>query len=337
MTGKARFYELSPSVSGGDSILTCRLCPNNCRIIDGRTGRCKARIRKGAHLEIPLYGRISSFGIDPVEKKPLYHFMPGTETFSIGFFGCSLSCPFCQNHRISTSYGERDVEASPVILADELVDKAIAAGMKSLAFTYSEPTIHIEYLLEAATIARKQGLKTILVTNGYLQADPSNEILELIDAVNVDLKAHDDELYRRELGGAIEPVRTFITRSVEKGVHTEVTTLIIPGKNDDIEGIRSSARFLSTLDPDIPWHLSAYYPSFLYKTPATPTLSIDKAVAVGREYLHFVYPGNTRADGNTRCPECGSTVIRRQGYTTTVLLDDAGNCPSCGRRIAKIF
>jgi pyruvate formate lyase activating enzyme len=286
---------------------------------------------------LPYYGLISSIGIDPVEKKPLYHFLPGTKTFSAGFFGCTLDCPFCQNYRISKDFPASDLPAESFIPPDLLIKKTVTRNLPSIAFTYSEPSLHIEYVMAAAEHAHKAGLSVILVTNGFLKETPAKELLSVIDAVNIDLKGKTDSFYRQIVKGKLHPVERFIEIAVEKKVHTEITTLLIPGENDSPRELESSARFISGLNREIPWHISAYHPAYKYTIPATTSSSVFGAVAAARKFLDYVYPGNTAYDADTVCPGCGNEVINRNGYSTLSKLAPDGSCPFCGKSIAKIL
>lgn len=328
----------TPSAADGDSrSIVCVLCPNGCRIEEGRFGTCGVRYNNRGAMTLPCFGAISSMGMDPIEKKPLYHFLPGTLTFSAGFFGCTLDCPFCQNHRISKSFTIDECRSSVHLTPTELVDRALAQGAPSLAFTYSEPMLHFEYVKKAAGIAREKGLRTVLVTNGYLNPGPAGELLPLIDAANIDLKSGSRHFYAAVLKGGLAPVRYFIEQSVQLSVHTEITTLLIPEMNDSIEEIEESARFLARLDPDIPWHISAYHPAYRFTVPATKTETVLEAVRTASAHLNFVYPGNIGVSSRTVCPDCGAVLVERNGYSTISRLSDNGSCPVCGRTIAKIF
>jgi pyruvate formate lyase activating enzyme len=313
----------------------CDLCPNRCHIVPGRFGFCKVRFNSAGRLLLPFYGKISAAGIDPVEKKPLYHFLPGTLTYSVGFWGCTLSCPFCQNHHISKTFFTEDAERGIFTSPEKLVKEALESGAPSLSFTYSEPSLHIEYVTEAALLAKKAGLYTVLVTNGYLQEEAAAAILESIDAVNVDLKAFGDDFYKQELHGALEPVKRFIEQAVEMDIAAEITTLLIPGKNNRDEEISAAARYIASLDTDIPWHISAYYPAYKYRLKAATAHEVERAVKVGRKYLNFVYAGNTGSDNDTLCPDCKKVAVKRNRYGTELFLDSMGSCLACGRRIVS--
>ncbi len=335
MPGKAAWYRNKEDI-GDTSTIQCLLCPNNCTIKNHKAGRCSVRVNSEGKMILPYYGLISSICIDPVEKKPLYHFLPGTVTYSAGFFGCTLDCPFCQNYRISKEFPPFKLLAESCLSPDSLIKEALRKNLPSIAFTYSEPSLHIEYIIEAAAYAHKAALAVILVTNGYLNELPARELLSAADAVNIDLKGKTESFYQEIVKGKLHPVERFIEIAVEKKVHTEITTLLVPGKNDSPEEIESSARFISNINREIPWHISAYHPAYKYTTPPASPSSVLKAVETAQKYLDYVYPGNIAADADTTCPDCGNKVIERNGYSTISSLQPDGSCPFCGKSIAKI-
>ena len=329
-----RPIKLSPYFERSDRGTRCTLCPNSCLIKEGSQGLCQVRHNRNGEITLPYYGVISAEAVDPVEKKPLYHFKPGTRTYSIGFYGCSLHCPFCQNHSISLSFasGSGGIQLSP----EELIRRAKASGTPSISFTYSEPAIHAEFILEASRIAHREGLSTILVTNGYLNPAPAGELLRVIDAVNVDLKAFRKKSYPDHFGGALEPVKRFIELASSLSVHLEITTLIVPGINDDLEELERAADYIAGVDRDIPWHLSAYHPAYHYHEAATEGSFLFAAATRAKEELSFVYPGNRGASWPTICPGCGELMIERQGFGPVSHLSEEGCCSGCGREIVKI-
>ena len=307
----------------------CTLCPNNCIIAPGKYGSCLVRRNLQGELTLPYFGAVSSLAIDPIEKKPLYHFYPGEKILSIGFLGCNFHCPFCQNYQISQS---TDIPFSTLTPA-ELVDNAKKQGSFAIAYTYSEPLIHFEYVLEAAQQAHGKGLKNVLVSNGYLNQEPASELLEYIDAANIDLKSFNPDFYRREIGGSLDEVKRFITQAAAK-IALEVTTLIIPGKNDALEEIKEIAAFLGAIDRNIPYHLSAYYPQYHYHIPPTPISTLTAALETAAKHLNYVYLGNVgSSEINTLCPECGSLLIRRRGYSVQIKGIKEQKCRSCGKRV----
>lgn len=266
----------------------CRLCPHNCNIKDGNTGICSVRKNNKNKLELPLYGYLSAVNIDPIEKKPLYHFIPGSQVLSIGFYGCNFHCQFCQNYQISQVY---NAENNKIFISPaKIVQIAEEKGIKSIAYTYSEPVIHFEYIMECSQIAHTKGIKNVLVTNGFLNPEPAEELLKRMDAVNVDLKAFTNSFYNK-LGGKIEPVKDFI-KLAAKLSHLEVTTLIIPGENDSETEIINIANFIASIDTNIPLHLSAYYPVFKYDISSTPKDTILRLCEKISKILTYIYPGN---------------------------------------------
>jgi pyruvate formate lyase activating enzyme len=306
----------------------CLLCPNDCRIVEGKSGVCGVRENRGGKLELPRYGAISSIAVDPIEKKPLYHFHPGSRILSVGFVGCSFRCGFCQNWHISQS---TDVDTK-YVGPEELVKLAARERSFAIAYTYSEPLVHFEYVLDASKLARKAGLKNVLVTNGYLNPKPADELLPFVDAANVDLKAWDPEFYRRETGGKLEEVKRFIRKAAGR-IHLEVTTLVIPTKNDDPAQIEGIAGFIASLDPGIPLHLSAYHPQHKYTLPPTPPDTVRRLAEVARKRLRHVYVGNLSAESSdTACAECGNVLVRRMGWHVEVTGVTGGACSKCGAK-----
>jgi pyruvate formate lyase activating enzyme len=250
--------------------------------------------------------------VDPIEKKPLYHYRPGVFILSLGFLGCNLFCPFCQNWRIS-----QDTQADTRPLSpEEVVATARTSGCTQIAYTYSEPLIHIEYLLDCMKIAHDWGIANVLVSNGCLPGEPAAAILAMTDAANIDLKSFSEDTYARTLGGNLTVVLDFITLAYRMGVHLEITTLIVPGLNDGEEEIGGAIAFLKGLSPLIPWHLSAYHPDYHWDAPPTEASALEAIARRAREELSYVYTGNIPGETNdTACPHCGIPVIRRRGYS----------------------
>lgn len=318
---EALWYEKRP-----DGRMACLLCPHACLVTETHPGKCGVRQSHGGRLVLPFYGRISSLAVDPIEKKPLYHFHPGSRILSAGFVGCSFHCKFCQNWVISqtTDAGTRYMPPA------SLVEEARREGSFGIAYTYSEPLVHAEYVMDTARLAHAAGLKNVLVSNGFLNPGPADEILGLMDAANIDLKGFDEQFYRMEAGGSLSAVQRFIMQAAGR-VHLEVTTLVIPGKNDDPAKIEGIAQFIGSLGKDIPLHLSAYHPDYKYSIPATPSASIrDLAVIAGR-HLRYVYVGNLGPEeSDTTCASCGSVLVRRRGYKVSVDGVSGGACARCG-------
>jgi pyruvate formate lyase activating enzyme len=288
-------------------------------------------------MALPFYGKLSSLADDPIEKKPLHHFLPGSRVISAGFYGCNLTCPFCQNWEISQTVRAEAACISPA----ELVASALASGAPSLAFTYSEPTIHFEYLREAMKAAHDAGLKTVLVTNGCLSEAPARDLLALTDAANVDLKCWSAEQYARLLGGNLEAVLGFIRVAAELS-RVEVTTLVVPGLSDSPEDVAAIASFLAGISADIPFHLSAYHPAYHSSAPAVATETMEELAGLARRALHYVYVGNLPGKGeDSLCPSCGEALVRRHGYSVEVVgLSGHGisvSCASCGTALPFVL
>jgi pyruvate formate lyase activating enzyme len=311
-------------------IVACELCPHGCRLAEGRFGLCKVRRNLQGAMDLPFYGLISSLGLDPIEKKPLHHFLPGSSVFSAGFFGCNMRCPFCQNWSISQEE-PRKLEACA---AEELVAEALRSGAPSIAYTYSEPTVHFEYLLAAMASARAAGLRNVLVTNGCLESGAARELLALTDAVNLDIKCWSADSYRKVLGGELEAVLEF-ARLASKACLLEATTLVVPGLSDSPDGIAGIAGFLASLSEDIPLHLSAYHPAWKHEAPPTSPRLLKELAALAARSLRYVYVGNLAEGGSdSRCPSCGALAVERHGYRMTLrAVEKRGGkafCSSCG-------
>ena len=312
-------------------ILKCELCPRLCTIPDGNFGACKARGNKNGKGILPFYGCVTSLAADPIEKKPLFHFRPGSKILSAGFAGCNLRCPFCQNWHISQS-----VDAPyKKMLPEDLISAALHTASRAIAYTYSEPLVHIEYLLDCMALARKHGIANVLVTNGCINSDAAGSILSLTDAANIDLKCFSPDNYTQILGGNLDTVLAFIRLAVTLSVHVEITTLVVPDFNDSDEELDSCAGFLMSLNeepgaPKIPWHLSAYRPDYRWNAPPTgPELLLNLKKRAAAQ-LPYVYTGNIPGEeNNTVCPECGEIIVRRRGYHTDIWL----SLPKAGERL----
>ncbi|MDR1317806.1 MAG: AmmeMemoRadiSam system radical SAM enzyme [Spirochaetales bacterium] len=315
-----------------DSSLRCLLCPHSCLLQNGKSGICGVRKNEHGDMSLPFYGHISAAAADPVEKKPLYHFFPGRNIFSAGFYGCNLRCPFCQNYHISQQFPGEGQETPP----EELVEAALRENSIGIAYTYSEPLIHFEYLLHSAQEARRRGLKNVLVSNGYLNEAPATRLLPLLDAANIDLKSFSNDFYHNELGGSLEPVLRFLELAATR-THLEVTTLIIPGKNDSPIEMERIATFLADLNPDIPLHLSCYRPMYRYTIRGSTYQNLAPLLDTARRKLRYVYPGNVPGETNTLCPSCGELLIRRQGYRVSLHALKNGSCAKCGLHIAGVW
>lgn len=323
------------------NVVRCCLCSHRCRIPEGQRGFCRVRRNVGGTLYSLVYGRLVARHMDPIEKKPLYHLLPGTPSYSIATPGCNLRCPFCQNWQISQVDAAPALEALGYVAPEEVVDAAVAGGAATIAYTYTEPTIFMEYALDCARLAQKEGLGNVFVTNGFQTPEAVQAMTGLIDAANVDLKAFTDEFYRKNCQGQLQPVLDTIANMHEASIHVEVTTLIVPGRNDSEEELRGIARFLAGISPSLPWHISRFHPDYMATDiPATPIESMMLAERLGREAgLRYVYLGNvlTEEGQNTRCPGCGEVLVRRTGFGRTSVHISEARCPKCGRDVPLVL
>jgi pyruvate formate lyase activating enzyme len=330
---------LAEAREGGKT--ACRLCAHRCLIAPGKFGVCGVRENRGGTLLTHVYGEVIAAHVDPIEKKPFYHFLPGTTSFSIATIGCNFKCGFCQNWEISQASLAEGAAAGPRRLPPEdAVRIALEAGCRSLSYTYTEPTIFFEYALDTARLAKKAGLANTFVTNGYMTAEALNILAPSLDAANVDLKAFRDETYKKICQARLAPVLESIRLMRTLGIWVEVTTLVVPGLNDGDEELRNIARFLAEVDPDIPWHLSRFHPDFQYTDARpTPVATLRRAADIGRrEGLRFVYIGNVYGESETTfCPACGKTVISRSGFRVERDETRNGLCAFCGASIPGRF
>ncbi|MDI6601005.1 MAG: AmmeMemoRadiSam system radical SAM enzyme [Thermoanaerobacteraceae bacterium] len=309
----------------------CFLCPVHCHIMDGRIGACRARKNIGGVLYTLNYGKISALSMDPMEKKPLYHFYPGSSILSISSFGCNLKCSFCQNWELSQDIPiMQEVTVSDTIKIAKKNDRNIG-----IAYTYNEPMIWYEFVLDTAKKAKEEGLMNVLVTNGYIEEEPLLELLPYIDAMNIDLKGQ-SEFYKKICKGKLDSVKKTIEISY-RSTHIEITNLIIPDLNDNLKDIGEMARWLSSISQDIPLHLSRYFPQYKMDKPETPIEMMLFARETAEKYLNYVYIGNVYGtDNNTYCPECHNIIVER-GYRTKVKGIKDGTCARCGYKINIIF
>ncbi len=321
--------------------LLCQLCPHACRVAEGEAGYCRVRRNEGGRLRSLSYGHPTGFALDPIEKKPLFHFLPGSQILSFGTLGCTLGCRFCQNwphsHPEEVDLGER------AIAPDEIVSLAECRGAPSIAYTYNEPTVFAEYLVDTARLARAKGLKNVAVTNGYITPLARQEAFADLDAANVDVKGFDDRFYSEQAGGRLRHVLDtleWIRR--ETKIWLEVTTLLIPGLNDGDEMLRSECAWIvEHLGPDVPVHFTAFHPAFqLLDRPRTPPATLQRARDIARAAgVRFVYMGNVPDGGGqtTRCPKCNETLVERSWQHTTVRALQDGKCKRCATVIPGVF
>jgi pyruvate formate lyase activating enzyme len=326
----------------GDGRVRCDVCPRACALHEGQTGLCFVRKRAGDEIVLTTYGRSSGFCVDPIEKKPLNHFLPGTSVLSFGTAGCNLACRFCQNWDISKS---REIDtladaASP----QQIADAAVRLGCRSVAFTYNDPVIFMEYAMDVADACRERGLKTVAVTAGYMNAAPRAEFYRHMDAANVDLKAFSDDFYHGICAGRLAPVlETLEYLKRETTVWLEITNLMIPGLNDAPEETDAMTRWIvDRLGPDVPVHFTAFHPDWkLRDRPSTPAATLTRARELASANgIRYAYTGNVRdvAGQSTRCHRCGAMLVERDGYELGAWrLDARGQCRACGTPCAGLF
>ncbi|MEA3345677.1 MAG: AmmeMemoRadiSam system radical SAM enzyme [Chloroflexota bacterium] len=331
---EAMLYEELP-----ENRVRCNLCAHRCVIADGKKGICLVRENRGGKLYTLVYGRTITQHVDPVEKKPLLHFHPGTKAYSIATVGCNFHCRWCQNWSISQMVRERDLimgeEASP----QQIVSAAQRTVCRSIAYTYTEPTVFFEYAYDTARLAHEAGLANIYVTDGYMTEEMLETFDPYLDAANVDLKAFRDETYRRYVGARLQPVLDAMKVMKRLGIWLEVTTLVIPGINDDDEELRDAADFVAEeLGVETPWHISRFFPAYkMTDVPPTPFETLRRAREIGLEAgLRYVYVGNVSSEANTVCHACGKTLIRRSGYRILENHVREGRCPNCGAPVAGV-
>lgn len=322
-----------------DNKVECLLCPHHCRLNAGATGICGARKSNGEIIELLTYGVISGYALDPIEKKPLYHFYPGTNIFSLGSYGCNMRCDFCQNYSIS----QRTLAGFTTKTEPEKIIKDAQASLNNIgiAFTYNEPVIWFEFISDVARKARRKGLKTVMVSNGFVNKDPLSEIIAFTDAFNIDLKAFNNDFYRNLTGAELEPVKESLRQIAKSGKHLEVTTLIIPGHNDSENEMALQTEWMAgELGKNVPFHLSRYFPMFKREDPATAPDTLKKLAEIASKNLNYVYIGNMVSDigQNTICPSCTNIVTKRSRYNIKIQnLDKEGKCTGCGTQIYRHF
>ncbi|MFW6266117.1 MAG: AmmeMemoRadiSam system radical SAM enzyme [Halanaerobiales bacterium] len=328
MNTEAEYYK---KING--NTIKCELCPHNCTIKKGETGLCQVRKNDNGTLYTKNYASITSAGFDPIEKKPLYHFFPGSQIFSLGSYGCNFSCKFCQNWRIS-----QKKPSTKETLPEETVELARKKGVKSIAYTYSEPMVWFEYVKETSSLAKRYNIKNVLVTNGFINQQPLEDLLPYIDAANVDLKSFRSQFYNKYSGGSLKPVKNTI-KIMAKKIHLEVTTLLISGLNTSEKELKDLFGWLSDIDNEIPLHLSRYFPNYKMDRPPTKLSDMESAYRLAKKYLDYVYLGNIKSSkkNNTYCPQCGKLLIRRNIFNSKNKITHKGKCPSCGKKIYGIF
>lgn len=317
--------------------LICTLCQHYCKIKEGKTGICGVNKNVGEKIECLVYGYPSAINVDRMEKKPLYHFLPGSKIFSLGTVGCNFRCSFCQNWGISQ---EHEVDTSRYYAPEEIVRLALEHGCESIAYTYNEPTIFYPYARDIAMLAQKEGLKNVYVSNGYESAEMIEDMEGIIDAVNIDLKSFDAKYYSKELGGNLNKVLENLKHFARKEIWMEITTLVVPTRNDTDEELRAIASFISKeLGTEVPWHITAFHPDYKEtELPRTSQERLERAYTIGKEEgLKYVYMGNLMHETPTRCPECGEVLITRDYFSPTRSFIKEGACPHCNRKIAGVY
>jgi pyruvate formate lyase activating enzyme len=323
-----------------DKAVHCFLCSHHCKIEESHFGTCGMRQNLDGHLHTHAYGESIAANIDPIEKKPLYHVLPGSTSFSIATPGCNFKCGFCQNWQISQLSKKDDQSLRGYRLSPEdIVKKAKAAGCKSISYTYTEPTIFFEYARDTAKLAKTEGLLNIFVTNGFMTETMLDEAQGFLDAANVDLKSFSEDFYKNICHGRLKPVLASIRHMKELGIWVELTTLVIPDANDSREELSAIVRFVADTDPYMPWHISRFHPDFQFTDRGpTPISTLDMALDIARaEGLHHVYLGNVPGESNTYCSECGKLLIRRKGYSIRRENLRGDRCDGCGARVVGIF
>jgi len=323
--------------SNDGSKVRCLLCAHTCKLAPGAVGICGVNQNSNNSLECLVYGYPAAIHIDPIEKKPLYHFLPSTQTFSLGTVGCNFRCPFCQNWQISQQHS---IDRSQYITPKEIVRSALYYGCNSISFTYNEPTIFYPYAKDIALLAKKEGLKTIFVSNGFMSDEVAQDMQGVIDAFNIDIKSFQNRYYKKVLKGGLSQILSNLLKLKQNGHWLEITTLIVPNHNDSKEELQQIASFIyQNLGADTPWHINAFYPNYKeLNTPSTSLKSLQRAYSIAKEIgLQYVYIGNIGASSNTICPQCGSNLIIREGF---FLLENRliqNRCPKCSTKIAGVF
>ena len=334
---EAGFYERL-----GDEKVQCRLCAHECVIVPGKRGICGVRENRDGTLYSLVYGKIISQHVDPIEKKPLFHFLPGSRAYSIATVGCNFQCLHCQNYEISQFPRLYESEIlGEDLTPEELIRKVKASRSESIAYTYTEPTIFSEFAHDTAVLARSEGIRNVFVSNGFMTEASARAMATVLDADNIDLKSFSDAFYRKVCKARLQPVLDTIILMKQLGVWVEVTTLVIPGLNDSDEELKDIAAFIKGVGPEIPWHVSAFYPTYkLLDRPRTTAAQLQRAREIGLEAgLRYVYTGNIPGDrgGNTYCPACGELLIQRTGYTIRRNVLQEGCCPKCTAPIDGVW
>ncbi len=327
----------------GGKQVQCRICNHFCKIKDGKKGICNVRENQGGKLVTLVFDRVIATSVDPIEKKPIFHFKPGSYSYSLATVGCNFKCQFCQNSDIAQMpAGKKGMIQGKKIRPETIVEQALSTGCQSISYTYTEPSVFFELAYETAKLAKENNLSNIFVTNGYMSSDLIHLIAPFLDAANVDLKAFDDKFYQTYCQARLEPVKKTLKLMKKAGILVEVTTLLIPGLNDDPEELTNLARFIAkTLGCETPWHISRFHPSYRMTDIAlTPVASLERAYGIGQKAgLYNVYTGNVPglASENTHCHDCDTLLVKRYGYTIENYLKEKGTCPKCDAQAYGIY
>ncbi len=336
MIKEAMLYE---KLDGGH--VRCALCSHRCKIAPAKRGVCGVRENREGTLYTLVYGSVVAANVDPVEKKPLYHVYPGSDSYSIATAGCNFSCSFCQNHEISQMPREEGRITGREMSPREVVNKAIYTESKSISYTYTEPTIFFEFARDTGLLAREEGLKNIFVTNGFMTLEALGAASDWLDAANVDLKSFRDDFYRKYCGARLAPVLETLKAMRTRGIWVEVTTLVIPTLNDDDGELMDIAAFIRSIGDEVPWHVSRFFPRYKSQgLPPTPVKTVDRAIEIGHAAgLKYVYGGNVPGSDsdNTYCALCKQLLVGRKGYTIGAYSLEGSKCRRCGTVLAGIF
>jgi pyruvate formate lyase activating enzyme len=324
-----------------DQRVHCNLCAHRCTIKPDRRGICGVRENREGILYSLVYGTLIAENIDPIEKKPFFHVYPASSSYSIATVGCNLNCEFCQNHEISQMPRSTLMITGRDILPAEIVSQAKKSGSKTIAYTYTEPTIYFELAYDTAKIAHEHGLKNVFVTNGFMTTETIDTIAPYLTAANVDLKSFRDEFYKKRCGARLKPVLESLKKMKERGIWVEITTLLIPDLNDSDEELKDIAQFIAGLGKETPWHISRFHPQFkMMNVPVTPVSSLHRAVEIGKQKgLKYVYSGNVPGDEgeDTHCFHCGNILIKRYGFKVVKINLVGNKCNKCGTELEGVF
>lgn len=320
-------------------MVKCELCPWLCNIQPDKRGSCGVRQNMNGKLVSLVYARPCAVHVDPIEKKPLYHFLPGARAFSIATIGCNFFCGFCQNWQISKADAGDINKRFEELMPEKVIELCKQNDCKIMSYTYTEPTIFYEYMLDTAKLARKQGIKNTMVSNGYINEGPLKELCRVMDGANIDLKAFTNEFYQKVCKGKLEPVLNTLKILKQEGVWVEVTNLIVPGLNDDFEKIEEMCKWVSeNLGRDVPIHFSRFHPDYkMSDKEPTPIETLEKAKKIAEKYLDYVYLGNIGGESNTLCPKCKAVVIQRSFLGDSKNKTKKGKCPKCSHKIAGVW